>query len=1666
MAGGSSGALGINALGDVVGYSTTTVTGNIPPSPTDAVLWSQGGLPQNLGTLPGGTSSEATGINGSGVIVGDSTITTNPNSPTHAFLLNPGGVPQDLGTLEGHPDSFATAINASGVVVGYAADTSPSGGGLPVRAFMYEDGQMTDLNSLIPAGSNWILLSATAINDNGVIVGVGLLDGQQHAYKLFTGGPSTFVVNNTNDSGPGSLRQAILDSNNAIGATNTIDFDISSSGVQTIVPLTPLPAISNPVLIDGTSEPGYSGTPLIELSGSQAGGGDGLTITGAGVTVRGLDIGGFSQGAGIDLTGTGATGDWIKGNFLGTDPTGTKAAPNELGVQIDGGASGNLIGTNGDGIGDDQEQNVISGNLGTGIMITGANTNNNVVAGNWIGTDASGSVALGNGNYGVLITSGAQSNWIGVSSSDADPAAERNVIAANTADGVAISQSGTNDNVVAGNFIGTDASGTHPLGNIANGATVFDGAQWNRIGTDGTDVNSAYEGNVIAANGYNGIIISDPNTENNVVAGNFIGTDVTGKTALGNANAGILVRRGAAANLIGGEGPGVANVISGNSSDGIQVTDAGTSTNQVEGNLIGLASDGASKLGNGGNGVSIESSASGNSIGGTTTGAGNTIADNTLAGVVVLGDSTVQDSIRGNAIFDNGKLGIDLGGDGVTLNHGNTVASGPNDLENYPVVTAAGAGAETSVSLSFLSLPNGSYTIDFYASPQPDPSGYGQGQSYLGSVSVTTDANGLLNPPTTFILTADTVPGEWITATATDSAGNTSEFSLAFQLAAPVASKIAISSPALNLIAGSRGQMTVQLEDSNGNAATSSGAQTISLKTSSTAGAFYSTQVSTTPITSVVIPAGDSSASFYYSDTEAGAPTVQATDIALSSAPTQVETINPGAATNLVVKRPPGGIVAGIGFGLEVDAMDAYGNLATSFGGSVTVGLANGSGGTLTGTTTVNAVGGVANFTNLFSNKSGSVSLSASSDAGGTNLSSPPTGSIPVSPAPADHFVVTTTFANPDEAGTVGTLTVTAEDQFDNVAGSGTNQYEGTVDFDNTDVLATGVPTSYTFTAADAGSHAFNNVVLKTAGMQTITATDSVDNTITGATTVDVVPAAVNDFVVTTTFANPDVAGTVATVVVTAQDAYGNTDGSGPDQYVGTVELTSTDSQAAGLPASHVFTTVDSGSYTFAAVILKTAGAQTITATDSVNHTITEGVSVNVVPAAAQNLVVTTNFATSDVAGTAGTVTVTAEDAYNNRVSSGPNQYAGKVNLSDTDSLATGLPPSYTFTDGDAGSHTFASVVMKKAGTQSITATDSVNHTITGATTVEVVPAAVNDFVVTTTFANADVAGTVGTVVVTAVDAYGNTVGTGPNSYEGTVKLTGTDGQATGLPASHVFTASDAGSFTFVGVGLKTAGSQTITATDSVKTSVVGTSTFKVTAGPVSHLVLTTPPPDPIVAGQPFTLVVSAEDAYGNVVPTFNGSVTISLPGDTGLTTTVQANNGVARFTGLVVNTTAVQGESITATSSDIKSPPSSPVTVLPPPVPQAPTVISEQPVKIQLFNKKGEKTGKPVSGFALRFSTTMNSSTAGLPANYHVYSTFIKKVKKTTVTSHKTVNFTSSYNPATNTVTLEVKSTQPFAKAGGEITIAGITDQAGTPLDASDTTFIIGKNGKSVGPL
>ena len=285
--------------------------------------------------------------------------------------------------------------------------------------------------------------------------------------------------------------------------------------MQTIAPLSALPAITQSVLIDGWSQPGYTGTPLIELSGSQAGSRDGLMITGSDVTVRGLDINGFSQGAGIHVTGTGATGDWIYGNFLGTDPTGTQAVPNNEGVEIDAGATRNLVGTNGDGVNDAAERNLLSGNLFAGVWITGQGTIEQCRGGQLhrhrhlgIGRPeqrhAAGRLTPSDNDFGggVAISAGASGNRIGTDGKSVDDVGERNVIAGSDNDGIDIYGTGTDGNIVAGNFIGTDVTGTVSLGIDGDGVFLAEGASSNWIGVNPSVARPRHdEGNVISGNG-------------------------------------------------------------------------------------------------------------------------------------------------------------------------------------------------------------------------------------------------------------------------------------------------------------------------------------------------------------------------------------------------------------------------------------------------------------------------------------------------------------------------------------------------------------------------------------------------------------------------------------------------------------------------------------------------------------------------------------------------------------------------------------------------------------------------------------------------------------------------------------------------------------------------------------------------------------------------------------------------------------------------------------------------------------------------------------------------------------------------------------------------------------------------------------------------------------
>ena len=296
--------------------------------------------------------------------------------------------------------------------------------------------------------------------------------------------PSTFVVGNTNNSGAGSLRQAILDANASPGY-DIIDFNITGSGVHTITPTSALPRITTSVLIDGTSEPGYTGTPLIEINGASAGNGaNGLTLSGGSSTITGLAIDQFASGVGIWIDTTG--GDTVTANYIGLNAAGTAAA-NKRGIWIDS-VGGNTIGGT-----TAAARNVISGNSKDGVYLVNAGAADNLVEGNYIGTDVSGTTAIGNG-HGVIILNGAADNTIGGTTAGA-----RNVISGNIWEAVILDGSATTGNVLQGNYIGVDASGTTALGNGLTGVLFQNNASDNTVG--GTTGGAA---NIIANDGYSG----------------------------------------------------------------------------------------------------------------------------------------------------------------------------------------------------------------------------------------------------------------------------------------------------------------------------------------------------------------------------------------------------------------------------------------------------------------------------------------------------------------------------------------------------------------------------------------------------------------------------------------------------------------------------------------------------------------------------------------------------------------------------------------------------------------------------------------------------------------------------------------------------------------------------------------------------------------------------------------------------------------------------------------------------------------------------------------------------------------------------------------------------------------------------------------------------------
>ena len=377
-------------------------------------------------------------------------------------------------------------------------------------------------------------------------------------WTLFFGpdAPQTFVVTTTNDSGAGSLRQAILDANAHLGADN-ISFSIGS-GAQTITPASPLPTITEPITIDATTQPGFAGVPIIELDMSASSSNlTGLYIEAGQTTVRGLVVNGFQE-AGIRLSVRGS--NIIEGNYIGTDLSGTvdKVSSGD-GVEIN--TAGNTVGGT-----TAAARNVLSG-CNDGIQFR-SSAANNLIQGNYLGTNAAGTAPLKNTFSGVstLSAPGSPNNIIGGTTAGA-----RNVISGNGFNGVELHYDGSHGTLIQGNYMGTNAAGTavflvSGFFLSGDGVTMGGGAHDNTIGGTTPAARNLISGNsrgvAIGQSGVSGI------TVNNLVEGNYIGTDPAGTAALRN-NTGVV----APANVDGNQV--MFNRIAFNNNDGVALTDTG-----------------------------------------------------------------------------------------------------------------------------------------------------------------------------------------------------------------------------------------------------------------------------------------------------------------------------------------------------------------------------------------------------------------------------------------------------------------------------------------------------------------------------------------------------------------------------------------------------------------------------------------------------------------------------------------------------------------------------------------------------------------------------------------------------------------------------------------------------------------------------------------------------------------------------------------------------------------------------------------------------------------------------------------------------------------------------------------------------------------------------------
>jgi len=608
----------------------------------------------------------------------------------------------------------------------------------------------------------------------------------------------TCSVTSTDDSGYGTLRRCLEDSESGIIITfdpvvfpclNPSRVILSSSLPHLAEGNTTIDASDAGVILDGSSTPEET---------------SGLTVVSASNVIKGLQIINFPANGitikeggknniiggdrakgkaligegnllsgngcnGLEISGEGTTDNIIKGNLIGSNLSGTEKFGNSgSGVSLFDGAQRNQIGGLTSG-----ERNIISGNQYAGICLNGETATGNIIAGNLIGTDIWGTSALGNGEHGISISS--PENRIGGTTKE-----ERNVISGNSAGhGISLINTASVGNLVIGNYIGIDADGKKVLGNGDHGVAIQMGAS-----------NNTASGNVIVSTGRNCILINDWGSSYNTVVGNLLGTDASGTVCLqGTDYSAVHVGMGAGFNRIGGKTAEERNVIVG----GVTFARQGQIGNMLIGNFIGTDASGIKGLG-ASQGVVIGNGSRRPFIGGTTQGERNLISGNNSDGIQL-------DPIVDYVFIGGNYIGTDAGGAIPVSNHGDGIKvdrGEHNFIQNNLIAYNSGTGiniveypfntirhnsihSNTQKGITNTGLPvpaistiagdsiSGNScpgcTIEVFSDAEDEGRIYEGNTCASASGAFTFVKNGLLTGP-------------FITATATDADGNTSEFSL------------------------------------------------------------------------------------------------------------------------------------------------------------------------------------------------------------------------------------------------------------------------------------------------------------------------------------------------------------------------------------------------------------------------------------------------------------------------------------------------------------------------------------------------------------------------------------------------------------------------------------------------------------------------------------------------------------------------------------------------------------------------------------------------------------------------------------------------------------------------------------------------------------------------